>query len=192
MTDEQFLAELFTKYGTDKGIWGYTEYYAKLMGPRRHNVKRVLEIGICGHRDIPNTVVGASLFVWRDFFPNADIYGIDNDGRFVFNDQHRIHTALADAYDPYQLIKAIDGFGAAEPFDMIVDDAVHDPLPQIKLMNMLAPTLRREGYYFMEDVCPYKMVDGDLHKGIYDHIQGYTAIVAGSTPKPEVLVIGVK
>lgn len=187
------LEELFTKYGTDKGIWGYTEYYEKVMGPQRFAVKRVLEIGICGYRDIPNNVVGASLFVWRDYFPNAEIYGIDNDGRFIFNDQHRIHTAQCDAYDPDALHRALCELDIqAWGFDMIVDDAVHDPAPQIKLMNSLAPWLLQGGHYFMEDVCPYKMVDGDLHRGLYDHIEGYIGVCAGSTPKPEVLVIGVK
>ena len=69
---------------------------------------------------------------------------------------------------------------------------LHDPDPQIKLMNMLSPYLKEGGAYFMEDVCPYKMVEGDLHRGIYDHIRGYGSIAAGSTPKPEVLVIAVK
>lgn len=188
------LGDLFVKYGTDKGIWGYTQYYEKLMGPCRYEVKRVLEVGICGHRDIPNNVVGASLFVWRDYFPNAEIYGLDIDSRFIFNDQHRIHTALCDAYDRSQLQDALASFGAdgSFVFDMIVDDAVHDPAPQIKLMNELSPYLKRDGLYFMEDVCPYKMAGNDLERGLYDHIRGYSGICAGSTPKPEVLVIGVK
>jgi hypothetical protein len=93
-------------------------------------VKNVLEIGICGYRDIPNNVVGASLFAWKDYFPNAMIYGIDNDGRFIFNDQHRIKTALCNAYDPASLVQALISFHDG-PFDFICDDAVHDPLPQI-------------------------------------------------------------
>jgi hypothetical protein len=185
------LGDLFIKYGTDKGIWGYTEYYERLMEGRRFNVRSVLEVGICGYRDIPNNVVGASLFVWREYFPNAHIYGIDNDGRFIFNDAERITTAQCDAYDARALKETILSFGVPK-YDMIVDDAVHDPEPQIKLMNELAPNLIEGGFYYMEDVCPYKMQDGDLHRGIYDHIRGYSGIMAGSTPKPEVLVIGVK
>lgn len=185
-----YLESLFTKYGTDKGIWGYTEYYDRLMGPRRFDVKRVLEIGICGYRDIPGNVVGASLFCWRDFFPNAEIYGIDNDSRFIFNDQQRIHTAQCDAYDPDALHAALVQFGG-QPFDMIVDDAVHDPSPQIALMNCLQPWLVDGGRYFMEDTGPYKMANG-IEADMFDYIRGYRAIVAGATPKPEVLVIGVK
>jgi hypothetical protein len=95
----------------------------------REKAQKVLEIGICGFRDIPNNVVGASLFAWRDYFPNAEIYGLDNDARFIFNDQHRIHTAQVDAYDYGALAGAIDGMNirARDEFDFIVDDAVHDP-----------------------------------------------------------------
>lgn len=184
------FAPLFTRFGTDKGTWGYTEYYDKLVGSRRHEVKRVLEVGICGYRDIPGNVVGASLFCWRAAFPNAEIYGIDNDGRFIFNDQPRIHTAQCDAYDADALHAALVQFGG-QPFDMIVDDAVHDPEPQIKLMNMLAPWLVAGGHYFMEDTGPYKMPNG-IDRDMFDHIVGYRAICACSTPKPEVLVIGIK
>ena len=134
------------------------------MTPRRDSTKRVLEVGICGYRDIPNNVVGASLFVWRDFFPNATVYGIDNDGRFIFNDQPRIKTARADAYNYGELMGALDDMGITPGnyFDFIVDDAVHDPGPQLRLLHYLWPYLAHGGVYAMEDVCPYKLIDCDL------------------------------
>lgn len=195
-SDEKFLGDLFTRYGTDKGIWGYTPYYAALIGPARFHVRRVLEVGICGHRDIPNNVVGASLFVWRDFFPNATIYGVDVDSQFIFNDQDRIKTALVDAYDTSALHAALAAWCFDEQgdgqFDMIVDDAVHDPGPQIQLMNQLGGWLIPGGHYFMEDVGPYKLPDGDM-RGMLNSIEGFRAMQVGVMPtKPEVLVIGVK
>lgn len=158
------LEDLFTKYGTDKGIWGYTPAYEAHLGSMRDTAKRVLEIGICGYRDIPNNVVGASLFAWRDYFPQAEIYGIDNDGKFIFNDQFRIHTALANAYDPISLGSALSKMEVqhGEMFDFICDDAVHDPLPQIELCLSLWPFLKKGGVYSIEDTCPYKCMDNDL------------------------------
>lgn len=186
-----YLESLFAKYGTDKGIWGYTPYYEEAMEKRRFEVKHVLEIGICGFRDIPNNVVGASLFVWREYFPNAWIYGIDNDQRFIFNDQYRIKTALADAYDQVQLFRAIQEWDTK--FDMIVDDAVHDPAPQTFLLNVLGPWLKPDGRYFVEEACPYK-VDGDIldfyKAGL--HPDAYKSLNACVTHKPEELVIGIK
>jgi hypothetical protein len=123
-------------------------------------VTRVLEIGICGFRDIPNNVVGASLFAWRDYFPLAEIYGLDNDSRFVFNDKPRIHTALCDAYDQIDLGKVMRNWDVN--FDFICDDAVHDPGPQIALCMMLWPWLNPGGVYAIEEACPYKCPNNDL------------------------------
>lgn len=185
------LESLFTKYGTDKGIWGYTPYYEEAMEARRFEVKNVLEIGICGFRDIPNNVVGASLFVWRDYFPNAHIYGLDNDGRFIFNDQDRIHTGMCDAYDQVAMFKIIQKWGVK--FDMIVDDAVHDPLPQVHLLNVLSPWLVDDGRYFVEEACPYK-VNGDILDFYKErlHPLAFKSLSACVTHKPEELVVGVK
>lgn len=167
MTEKTPLCDLCVKYGTDKVIWGYTPFYhtafdhPEVATVPRLDVKRVLEIGICGHRDIPNNVVGASLFVWRDYFPNAEIYGLDNDSKWIFNDQDRIHTRLCDAYNPTQLFDALEAW-ENPTFDFICDDAVHDPVPQINLLRQLWSFLKRDGIYAIEDVCPYKLPDGNL------------------------------
>ncbi len=180
-----YLESLFTKYGTDKGIWGYTPFYEALMGPQRLRVKKVLEIGICGHRDIPNNVVGASLFCWKDFFPEATIYGVDYDSQFVFNDQQRIVTAQADAYNAREMVDVMDHFGGE--FDMIVDDAVHDPGPQSRLFNFLVPFLKPGGYYFIEDYCPYKLPTDEFLQTLVG--ASTEAVGRGKTGKPEQLII---
>lgn len=163
------LDDLFIKYGTDKGGpwgWGYAPTYQRVLEPRRASVLGVLEIGICGYRDIPNNVVGASLYAWRDFFPNARIFGLDNDGRFIFHDQDRITTRLTDAYDPKDLEDALAEFGTL--FDFVCDDAVHDPEPQVRLCAQVWPFLRSNGVYAIEDVCPYKLPAGDINHLIRD------------------------
>lgn len=158
------LEELFTRFGTDKGIWGYTEAYEKHLGHVRNDVACVLEIGICGFRDIPNNVVGASLFAWRDYFPGAEINGIDNDSRFVFNDQERIHTGCVDAYGPGLLgaVRDLLHVSSDHKFDFICDDAVHDPIPQMHLVRKLWPYLCKNGVYAIEEACPYKVPNNDL------------------------------
>lgn len=157
------LEALFVKYGTDKGYlggsgWGYTSAYEKHLDPDR--VRAVLEIGICGFRDIPGNVVGASLFAWRDYLPRAEIYGLDYDMRFIFNDQPRIHTEHCDAYDEAQLLAAVTKFNTK--YDFICDDAVHEPDCQMDLCRMLWPFLNPGGVYAIEDICLYKLPDGDL------------------------------
>ena len=189
-----YLEELFTKYGTDKGIWGYTPYYEEVMEKRRFDVRKVLEIGICGFRDIPNNVVGASLYVWRDYFPNAKIYGIDNDGRFIFNHEPRIRTWCCDAYNQAAIRTALDNLCVGvNDFDMIVDDAVHDPEPQVHLAKTLIPYLKPGGRYFIEEACPYKM-EMPTHLFFTDTLRdtGLSSVASCVTPKPEELVILVK
>lgn len=182
-----YLEHLFTRYGTDKGIWGYTPAYEKYLERRRFEVRHVLEIGICGFRDIPNNVVGASLFAWRDYFPNAEIYGLDNDGRFIFNDQPRIHTALVDAYDSTRLTAALAEFNTQ--FDFIVDDAVHDPLPQLALAHDLTPYLKAEGVYAIEEACPYKVMGHTLEPMIKLLPRELTRVTEFQTHKDERLLI---
>lgn len=161
------LEELFTYFGTDKGIWGYTPAYEQHLGPMRQSARNILEIGICGFRDIPNNVVGASLFAWREYFPHAHVYGLDNDGRFIFNDQERITTCLTDAYDHSHLQSTMRFFGNKhETYDFICDDAVHDPGPQSLLLASLWPYVKVGGIYAIEEACPYKHPNNDLEPWI--------------------------
>jgi len=182
-----YLDTLFTKYGTDKGIWGYTPAYEKHLDRRR--VRNVLEIGICGFRDIPNNVVGASLFAWRDYFPKANIYGLDNDSRFIFNDQERIHTALCDAYNLVKLVPQLVKWG--EKYDFICDDAVHDPFPQALLCTMLWQWLSPGGIYAIEEACPYKCPNNSLEGMIAMLVTTFPTmrVTEYTTHKPERLLI---
>lgn len=73
--------------GTDKGRW-YGGLYGVLLSPIRECVRCVVEIGIGTMiPGRPSSMVGvvgagtyrpgASLRAWRDFFPNADVHGVD-------------------------------------------------------------------------------------------------------------------
>jgi len=62
--------------GTDKfGYHDYTPNYFKMFAHLRDAPIKVLEIGVGGYADDDRG--GQSLEVWRDFFPNAEITGID-------------------------------------------------------------------------------------------------------------------
>src|SRR5438067_9360832 len=79
------LCVLARKYGTDKGGWhmlagdtchNYTPTYHHMFGTRRLSVRNVLEIGVN---------YGPSLRMWEEYFPNADIYGLDSNTACLFN-----------------------------------------------------------------------------------------------------------
>lgn len=184
------LEDLFTKYGTDKGIWGYTPAYESHLENRRDSIRNVLEIGICGFRDIPNNVVGASLFAWRDYFPNAVVHGVDNDNRFMVNGQDRISTYCANAYNVESLGSAIKNFGGRR-YDFICDDAVHDPIPQLALLQQLWPFVAPGGIYAIEELCPYKLPDNNeaLFASLALAIAPDAGMLIYQTPKDERLAI---
>ena len=69
------LHQIAKKYKCDKFDLGYTKHYEKKFEGIRHDVTKILEIGL-------NT--GGSHLMWLDYFPNANVYAIDN--RIVYED----------------------------------------------------------------------------------------------------------
>jgi predicted O-methyltransferase YrrM len=114
-----------------------------LLGHRRDKVKRVLEIGV--HK-------GASLRMWEEYFPNAEIVGVDIDEACLFN-AGRIRCYHGNQSDVTSLIaiadKACREFGL---FDLIVDDGSHLAADQIKTAWALLPFLAKGGIYVCEDI----------------------------------------
>lgn len=66
-TDE--LSRLGTLYGTDKVHHRYTRFYHRLFEHQRHTLGRFLEVGV--YR-------GASMHMWKEYFTNAELYGLDS------------------------------------------------------------------------------------------------------------------
>jgi len=107
MTHHQSLLEIAHIHPSDKIITyghNYIPGYSTLFDPKRYSAKNVLEIGIgclnheTAMRTISNYRYGNSLRMWRDFFENATIYGIDIHAAGMMCDEPRITTILADQY----------------------------------------------------------------------------------------------
>jgi hypothetical protein len=70
------LTKAAIQSGTNKfGMHDYTPNYHKLFAHLRTAPIRILEIGVGGYADDDRG--GQSLEVWRDYFPHAQIVGID-------------------------------------------------------------------------------------------------------------------
>ena len=150
------LCDLGFKYGTDKCPQinsHHTEWYFKEFKDKRDSVKKVFEMGVGGSLDNlrvnPDYKMGASLYMWRDFFPNAQIYGIDCLPQLVFKDD-RIETFLCDQADRRRLLQIFDQIGT--DFDLVIDDAGHRVLSQITSCLIIMPLLKRGAIYVIEDV----------------------------------------
>ncbi len=156
------IEELVKKYGTDKTLSGYTPTYESLFSPIKDKATSILEIGL-GTQDssIPSSFVGngnlfehykqgGSLRVWRDYFPNAEIYGVDIAEDCMFKEE-RITTFLFDSSNSNDCKQQLKNL----KFDIIIDDGNHDPKYQIKTLRNLFPQLKNEGYYIIEDIGGY-------------------------------------
>lgn len=139
------LCDLATKYWTDKCPegWNYTPVYFEWLGHYRDQVKTVLEIGI--YR-------GASLRMWRDFFPNARVYGVDINEGCCFSED-RINSFCCDAYNPEHIQRIKDEIG---PIDFCVDDAEHLHPHQAFLLRNLWPAISPYNVYAVEETRSYK------------------------------------
>lgn len=136
------LEALAHKYGSDKGNSShhYTETYEYFFCPIKYSAKKIFEIGI---------EQGASLKMWRDYFPNAVIYGIDILDTSKLNSD-TIKTFVADQGNRKNLQNFINTFGGE--FDIILDDGGHMMELQQVSFGYLFKYVKPGGYYIIEDV----------------------------------------
>ncbi len=135
------LSNLAKKYGTDKrpGMHNYTEIYEYFFYPIKAQARNVCEIGIAQ---------GASLKMFKDYFPNATIYGIDIRNCSRFNSK-TVKTFIADQVNRQQLQKFLDA--AHCEFDVILDDGGHSMEQQQVSFGYLFKAVKPGGYYIIED-----------------------------------------
>jgi len=141
------LIDLAAKYGTDKLQHGYIPFYEKHL-PKEP--RRILEIGV---RE------GRSLAMWAEYFPNAEIHGLD---LFIENSSLKVREQLAKWRDDndglsqeniylhngnqcdWQILEELRKYD----FDVIIDDGSHNSRDQ--LMTFFG--LFNGKHYFIEDL----------------------------------------
>ena len=140
------LCQLAVHFKTDK--WGthrYAQHYQRHLQHLKNDSFNLLEIGIGGYSKAGKG--GASLRMWKHFFPAAHIYGMDiRDKSFV--DEDRITTFVADQSDPESLRAVAGKIGE---LDVIIDDGSHLSPHILRTFETLFPLLRDGGIYAVED-----------------------------------------
>ena len=147
------LTKLAEKYRTDKcPKYGhsYTPYYNQLF--KGLKPRALLEIGVgttgtMGH--VEGYQPGASLRMWRDYFPDTMIYGCDIDPLVLF-EENRIKTFVCDQTQKKDLERVMHG--VSKELDIIIDDGSHNTGHQISTARQLLPSLSNTGIYVIEDV----------------------------------------
>ena len=139
--EDGLLDELGRKYGTDKSSahHGYLDHYERYLGGWRERRLKLLEIGV--HK-------GASLRMWREYFPRGFIVGLDIVPGCASEAGDRIAIVIGNQLDTAALDRALE-YG---PFDVIVDDGGHYVDEQLFSFGYLFPHLQPGGLYLLEDI----------------------------------------
>lgn len=132
------LNEIGLRHGTDKAssTHHYLETYEHYLKDWREREFVLLEIGVAD---------GNSIKMWREYFPNAKVYGIDInkdcagyvDGVFIGS---QTDTAFLD-----------DLFSKIGQPNIIIDDGSHVGSDMEFTFRYLFPKMKPGGYYIVED-----------------------------------------
>lgn len=139
------LDDLALKYGTDKAsnLHNYTRWYEKLLPTPDKNIS-LLEIGVSD---------GKSLRMWREYYPNASIEGVD------------IDISLCQPIKGVLLLEADQkhlSFGELVKFDVVIDDGSHRWEDQIASFKSIWAHVNPGGVYVIEDLhTSYLMAFGE-------------------------------
>ena len=164
------LVALGTLYGTDKVGAGFAAVYDRVLSPHKRLVRNVLEMGVS---------LGSSLRMWRDFFPNATVWGVDTFKRNQGSSQRsgkrttlpgvegwhhpflvewkagkhdRIKLVVGNQSDETDMVRVVDELLPGVPFDIIVEDGSHFHHDQQRNLVQLFPLVAPGGVYIMEDL----------------------------------------
>jgi len=146
------LSSLVDNSLTDKNTThSYLDLYSTLLSKRKESAKNILEIGI-GDFTEKN---GGSIKLWRDYFTNATIYGLDilpiervidelrNDSRVV------LYTST-DAYNEEFFISTF--LNKNIKFDFMLDDGPHTLESMLQFIKLYSQVMADGGILIIEDV----------------------------------------
>lgn len=137
------LDQIFIEKGTDKSSLShnYSPYYEMFFGPLRNEPLSIMELGVYS---------GASVRAWKEYFPNANIFGVDVTYHPQINED-RVFMIEADLSKQEDIDRL-----SVVPYDIIVDDAAHRGDHQVACFRTLFQSLKPGGLYIIEDIlCSY-------------------------------------
>lgn len=130
----------------------YMDIYSMYFGPIKDAKITMLEIGI---RD------GSSLRIFRDYFKNGEILGLDIDPGTAFK-EHRITSYIGSQSSP-DIIKKI--FEDNPLINIVLDDGSHVNKLTIASFKLIFERLPKGSIYIIEDLaCSY--LEDSLEEGI--------------------------
>jgi hypothetical protein len=147
------LHEIGMEFHTDKAYdHKFCDFYDYHLSSIRNNDLKILEIGIWK---------GESLRMWKEYFPNAQIFGIDIMQSALFSED-RIQTFILDQGDENLLKQFKSQHG---PFDIVIDDGSHFTHHQFISWDVFSDT----PIFIWEDLHTSRMPHYMTVKNEFDH-----------------------
>ena len=146
------LIQLVDDTKTDKNtLHSYLELYEKLLSPKKDTAKNVLEIGI-GPVKLQN---GGSIKLWKDYFTNATVYGLDIIPKDcvldeLVNDERVVLFTSTNAYDEIFFNQNI--LKTNLKFDFMLDDGPHTLESMKTFIRLYSKVMTDDGILIIEDV----------------------------------------
>ena len=125
------------KHNEDHRTFGrsYLDFYGELLDPIRNELRGIVEIGVR---------FGGSLWLWKDYAPQATVVGIDIDPLAKNAEKSRDVTVLTGSQDDDRILmsamRLLVPRNSHEPeLDLVVDDGSHVVRHIIHSFNELRP-----------------------------------------------------
>ena len=136
------LSELFNRIGmTDKHTrHSYDYFYEPLLRHKKETATHFLEIGVVG-----GGIGGGDLQAFAEYFPNAEIHGVDI---VNFQPTHpNVTFHLGNAYSE-EFLSKFEGI----KWDVVLDDGPHTKETQLFALNYFFDKIKEDGIVIVEDV----------------------------------------
>ena len=149
------LKSLFNQYGSDKSQrHDYHHVYGRILS-KPDQVRTILEIGLgTNNTDVVSNMgesgkPGASLRAFKDFAPQAKVFGADIDSRILF-EEDRIQTYWVDQTDLSSFTQLDQN--VPNEADLIIDDGLHSPNANIAVIRFALNKIKIGGWVVVEDI----------------------------------------
>lgn len=133
------LFELGCKHQTDKTTHFFLHHYDRILNDLRDLPIRLLEIGVFR---------GASIKMWREYFPKAEIHCIDIH-KIDISTVKDVTLHNVDCDDEISLTNLANMLGN---FDVVIDDGGHTMRQQQNALKAFWPYVKNNGIFIMEDM----------------------------------------
>ena len=157
--DAQTFADILKNNKSDKSnpnnYYFLYSYIINKLGGKDANLN-TLEIGIgTNNPDLVSSMgvngrPGASLYAFKEYLPNSNIYGADIDQDILF-EEDRIRTSYVDQLDSSSFNEMSNRFGNIK-YDLIIDDGLHSIGANLNTLLFALKNINPKGWIVIEDI----------------------------------------